>query len=63
MRRRGAGSPDRADALLGCMRGSPAHAPVDFMASGMALSLDERMRQELAEEATSSGVHDGSYAG
>jgi hypothetical protein len=33
------------------------------MASGMALSLDERMRQELAEEATSSGVHDGSYAG
>ena len=63
MRRRGAGSPDRADALLGCMRGSPAHAPVDFMASGMALSLDERMRQELAEEASASGVHDGCHAG
>jgi hypothetical protein len=45
------------------MRGSPAHAPVDFMATGLALSLDERMRQELADEATASGVHDGSYAG
>jgi hypothetical protein len=45
------------------MRGSPAHAPVDFMAAGMALSLDERLRQELAEEATSSGAHDGCHAG
>ena len=63
MRRRGAGSPDRADSILGCMRGSPAYAPVDFMSSGMALSLDERMRQELAEEATASGAHDGCFAG
>jgi len=29
----------------------------------MALSLDERMRQELAEEATASGAHDGCHAG
>jgi hypothetical protein len=45
------------------MRGSPAHAPVDFMSSGMALTLDERMRQELAEEAAAGGAMDGCFAG
>jgi hypothetical protein len=63
MRRRGAGSPDRADALLGAMRGSPEHRPVDFMSTGVSLSLDERLRQELAEEAASGGALDGCFAG
>ena len=63
MRRRGAGSPDRADALLGAMRGSPEHRPVDFMSTGMSLSLDERLRQELAEEAAAGGALDGCFAG
>jgi hypothetical protein len=33
------------------------------MSTGMALTLDERMRQELAEEAAAGGALDGCFAG
>lgn len=56
MAKRGVGSPDRADAILGAIRPLPATQPIQFAGtSGRDFSLLEQMHRQTSENATMAG--------
>lgn len=57
MRKRGVGSPDRADAVLGAMRRAKSTAPLPFAGQGSDASLLERMMEEAGLHAGVAGAH------
>jgi phage terminase large subunit len=57
MRKRGVGSPDRADAVLGALRLPRRTAPVGFAGPGRDLSLCERMFEEAGVSRALAGAN------
>lgn len=57
MRKRGVGSPDRADAVLGALRAPRVTRPLQFAGQGTDGSLLERMLEEIGAGAGLQGAH------